>query len=355
MNKINIEGFPPKERQWVLDFQQILEKPDPANLPRHEAMIEHVPHSATEDRIYLLEPCVYTLLMYGVPGVEAIYRVAMSNSRGNFDARRALVNVADSKQQEILEIVKVTTGYINDAALHGLVASVKATLATDTAKAIALRQLGDTIRDIVTNPKRRHEIMTFIGELGSKENLVWDLLTKSVLNITYADLQHLQDLVDQDLDERVYQQFLEQHAVILDPVASSIVPRQHLAEVHDTDFVIRRLDDEYTLIEIEKAKDKAFTEYPQPSASLSHGLAQVFQWFTWVEDNIAYAQSHGFPGIHTPKGIVVIGRNADLNAKQRRMLSQMNDLLYPRIRIMTYDDVITSARHVLDNLTRGVS
>jgi hypothetical protein len=133
------------------------------------------------------------------------------------------------------------------------------------------------------------------------------------------------------------------------------VPLQHLAEVHDTDFVIRRLDDEYTLIEIEKAKDKPFTEYPQPSASLSHGLAQVFQRFTWVEDNIAYAQSHGFPGIHTPKGIVVIGRNADLNAKQRRMLSQMNDLLYPRIRIMTYDDVITSARHVLDNLTRGAS
>ena len=355
MNKINIDGFPPNERQWVLDFQQILETPDPANLPRHEAMIEHVPHSATEDSIYLLEPCVYTLLMYGVAGVEAIYRVAMSNSRGNLDARRALVNVADSKQQEILKIVRETTLYIDDASLRALVTSVEATLAIDTTKAIALRQLGDTIRDIVTNPKRRHEIMTFIGELGSKEDLVWDLLTKSVLNITYADLQHLQDLVDQDLDERAYQEFLEKHPVILDPVASSIVRRQRLAEAHGTDFVIRRLDDEYTLVEIEKARDKPFTEYPQPSAPLSHALAQVFQWFSWVEDNIAYAQSHGFPGIHTPKGIVVIGRNADLNAEQRRMLNQMNDLLYPRIRILTYDDVITSARHVLNNLTRPTS
>ena len=51
----------------------------------------------------------------------------------------------------------------------------------------------------------------------------------------------------------------------------------------------------------------------------------------------------------------MICRNADLNAQQRRMLNQMNDLLYPRIRILTYDDVITSARHVLNNLTRRTS
>jgi hypothetical protein len=83
--------------------------------------------------------------------------------------------------------------------------------------------------------------MTFIGTFGTHEDLVWDLLTKSVLNITNADLQHLQELVDQDLDEREYQEFLEAHPVILDPVASSIVPRQPLAEMHATDFVIRRL------------------------------------------------------------------------------------------------------------------
>jgi Domain of unknown function (DUF4263) len=217
---------------------------------------------------------------------------------------------------------------------------------------MALRLLGDTIRAIVTDPKRRHEITTFIGTFDTNEDLVWDLLTKSVLNLTNADLQRLQELVDQDLDEREYQHFLESHPVILDPVASSIVPRQRLAEVHGTDFVIRRLDDEYTLVEIEKARDQPFTEYPQPSAPLSHALAQVFQWFSWVEDNIAYAQTHGFPGIHMPKGIIIIGRNAGLDAPQRRMLKQMNDLHYPRIRILRYDDVIASARHVLNNLTQ---
>jgi hypothetical protein len=315
-------------------------------------MIESAPHSATEDDIWLQEPCVYTLLAYGVPGVEAMYRMAMGSSRGLFDARRALVAVANGDSRSVMEVVSRTARYMEDALHHRLLARVGATLADDNVKSAALRLLGDTIRAIVTDPKRRHEITTFIGTFGTNEDLVWDLLTKSILNITNADLQRLQELVDQDLDEREYQVFLEGHPVILDPVASSIVPRQALAEVHATDFVIRRLDDEFTLVEIEKAKDRLFTDYPQPSASLSHALAQVFQWFSWVEDNIAYAQTHGFPGIHAPKGIVVIGRNADLSAAQRRMLRQMNDLLYPRIRIMTFDDVISSARHVLNNLTQ---
>jgi hypothetical protein len=352
MDKIDFGGWPPEERQWVLEFQQVLEKLDLANLSRHEEMIEFVPHSATEDDIWLQEPCVYTLLAYGVSGVEAVHRMAMSNSRGVFDARRALISVADGDPRWTFGVVGRTERYIDDAAHHRLVASVEATFADGNAKSVALRLLGDSIRTIVTDPKRRHEITTFIGTFGTNEDLVWDLLTKSVLNITNADLQRFQELVDQDLDEREYQRFLESHLVILDPVASSIAPRQPLADVHGTDFVIRRLDDEYTLVEIEKARDRPFTDYPQPSAPLSHALAQVFQWFSWVEDNIAYAQTHGFPGIHTPKGVVVIGRNADLNAEQRRMLNQMNDLLYPRIRILTYDDVIASARHVLNNLTQ---
>jgi len=278
--------------------------------------------------------------------------VAVSNSRGLFDARRALIAVADGDPRLTLEVVSRAERYMDDGAHQRLVTSVNATFADDNAKSLALRLLGDSIRAIVTDPQRRHEITTFIGTFGANEDLVWDLLTKSVLNLTNADLQRLQELVNQDLDEREYQHFLETHPVILDPVASSIVPRQTLADVHGTDFVIRRLDDEYTLVEIEKARDRPFTDYPQPSAPLSHALAQVFQWFSWVEDNVAYAQTHGFPGIHTPKGIVVIGRNADLDKEQRRMLKQMNDLLHPRIRIMTYDDVIASARHVLNNLTQ---
>jgi len=39
MDKINFDGFPPEERQWVLEFRQILEKLDLANLAKSRVSI----------------------------------------------------------------------------------------------------------------------------------------------------------------------------------------------------------------------------------------------------------------------------------------------------------------------------
>jgi hypothetical protein len=114
---------------------------------------------------------------------------------------------------------------------------------------------------------------------------------------------------------------------------------------------VRRFDGEYIFVEIEKPRDRIFTDYPQPSAALSHALAQVLSWFSWVEDNIAYAQSHGYPGIHSPRGLVIMGRAGEMSDRQKRMLKQLNDLLHPRIRIATYDEIVQGARNVLTNLT----
>ena len=115
--------------------------------------------------------------------------------------------------------------------------------------------------------------------------------------------------------------------------------------------MIRRFDDQYVFVELEKPRDALFTAYPQPSASLSHALGQVFSWFAWVEDNIAYAVSHGFPNIHVPRALIVIGRDQGLSVEQRRMLRLMNDLVNHRVLIWTYDEVIQNAKNVVRNLT----
>lgn len=157
--------------------------------------------------------------------------------------------------------------------------------------------------------------------------------------------------MSEELPERNYQEFFEEHPALIDPLASGVVDRQNLGEMWRSDFVIRRLDDEYIFVEIERPQDAPFTGYPHPSGRLSHAIGQILNWFVWVEDNVAYAHSHGFPGIHMPKGVVVIGKREDLTGAQARSLKAFNDLLYPRIRIDTYDDVLHNARNVLRNLT----
>jgi Domain of unknown function (DUF4263) len=158
-------------------------------------------------------------------------------------------------------------------------------------------------------------------------------------------------LIRRDLPERAYQEYFERHPALIDPLASSIIERQHMGEMWRSDFVIRRLDDQYIFVEIERPQDNPFTSYPHPSARLSHALGQVLNWFVWVEDNISYAQSHGFPGIHAPRGVIVIGRSTDLNASQLRLLKAINDIYHPRIHIETYNDVLLNTKNIIRNLT----
>ena len=46
--------------------------------------------------------------------------------------------------------------------------------------------------------------------------------------------------------------FLKTNPVFLDPLANVVIPKQQLANEMTTDFVIRRLDNEYIVVEIEK-------------------------------------------------------------------------------------------------------
>ncbi len=193
---------------------------------------------------------------------------------------------------------------------------------------------------------------------GEAEDRGTDLFLRLVVqgSLTLNELmcEELQVLIDQALPERAYQEFLSTHPAFIDPLASSVVDRQVLGEVWKSDFVIRRLDNEYVFVEIEKPSDLPFTDYPQPSGSLSHAIGQVVNWFIWVEDNIAYAQSHGFPGILNPQAIIVIGRRPSLSLPQTRMLASLNELLLPRIKIVTYDDLLHSAHSILANMANKV-
>jgi hypothetical protein len=185
----------------------------------------------------------------------------------------------------------------------------------------------------------------------SVTQLIANSIAKSTLAITSSMLTEFETLIAEDHNEGRYQAFLADHPAILDPLAARVIPLQVMGEDWKSDFVLQRLDGHYMLVEIEKPRDHPLTTYPHPSAALSHALGQVLNWFVWLEDNIAYAQSHGFPEIHMPTAMVVIGRDRDLSLSQRRVLRALNDSLSPRIVVRTYDDIVQSARTVLHNLT----
>ena len=56
--------------------------------------------------------------------------------------------------------------------------------------------------------------------------------------------------------------------------------------------------------------------------------------------------------IVSPKGFVIIGSDKTLSEVERKKLKMRNSLYYGRIEILTYDDLLTKARTILNGLNK---
>jgi hypothetical protein len=369
--KQDISAWPEQDREFALALVEVLSDEKRARLSEHISVLKQAPQRSIDDEDYdtiadLRVAGTLALLAYGAEGLNALYELTtMSYPRRNrvafYWGPLALLSVVFNR--DMYGHIQVLHSCLGDVIFERLVQDILNTYKSPELQREAHRQFSRVVYSFVSQPSERHFIGHMIGwvtqilSIGDKElrvpaiNLMLESLVQGTLNISDTLCHQLELLILSNLPERTYQEFFEKCPAFIDPLASSIVERQHMGEMWRSDFVIRRLDDQYIFVEIEKPQDSPFTSYPHPSAALSHALGQVLNWFVWVEDNIAYAQSHGFPGIHLPKGVVVIGRNTDLNSSQLRMLKALNDTLHPRIHIETYDDVLLNARNIIRNLT----
>lgn len=161
-------------------------------------------------------------------------------------------------------------------------------------------------------------------------------------------IREFRAMVREDLPEESYQQFLKEHPVFLDPLADLVVPKQKLGLEFVTDFAIRRLDDRWVLVEIEKPQDKIVTAANDISAHFMHGYGQVLDFQRWVAEHGEYARSL-MPAIASPPGLLVIGRRSELPpeglAKLAHFISDSRS-----IDVLTYEDVLRNAEALYKNL-----
>jgi hypothetical protein len=358
LNPLDLSKFPEGDRLVIERLRDLLTDIDPARIEEHRTLLPMLP-DGIGDYEHLGAPAAYSLLAYGRPGLTALYQSSIEDPfSASSRTGRALLAAAVQNEEMCLTNIHLAHRYMRSEAYERLRDQVSKAIRDRETSAEARRLVSKLVAHYASDPDRRHDLAGVLDGLTVLEGrdspaakLIWDIMGSATLQISDELCSQAADLIQQDLNEGEYQVFFERHPALLDPLAASIVPRQALGEMWRTDFVIQRFDDQYVFVELEKPRDALFTAYPQPSASLSHALGQVFSWFAWVDDNISYAIGHGFPNIHSPRGLVVIGRDRNLGDDQRRMLRLMNDLLHHRVLIWTYDEVIRNARNVVRNLT----
>lgn len=180
---------------------------------------------------------------------------------------------------------------------------------------------------------------------------VVDVLRESSIVLTDRLIKEFEDLVLSNAPEAHYQSFLEENPVFLDPLAAEVFNRKRLGEELVTDFVVRRHDGLYVVVEIEKPQDRLFTGGNDLSASFTHASGQVLDFQGWVAENVAYAQK-SLPGIESPRGLVIMGRRSDLTeqqgAKLRRWVGNSRN-----IEVSMFDDLVVTARALHASLRRA--
>lgn len=203
-----------------------------------------------------------------------------------------------------------------------------------------------TLRDRLLFALYSNSITTDAEVIGDVLRLMTDV--RLVLNERLlSDFRQLLDVAPER--EQKLHDFLIENPVFLDPMAVEVLNKHALGSDLVTDFVLRRFNDEYVLVEIEKSIDSVFTRSRQFSSEVTHAVGQVEDFQVWVADNIAYARNK-LPGISRPEGLVVIGRRQGLDTGLLRKLEEANFSRRGHTRIMTFDDLLSRAEAVYRNM-----
>jgi antiviral defense system Shedu protein SduA len=150
--------------------------------------------------------------------------------------------------------------------------------------------------------------------------------------------------------EEPVHQFLKCHPDLLCPTHDRYWSKLHFGD-RVSDFVFREPHNDYLLVEIEAPIRELFRKDGQQREELTHAINQITDWIQYITDNKQKVEEElGLTGISTnPRILVVIGRSAALTEDNRRKLAMLQ-AQQNKLRILTYDDLVASARSNLERI-----
>jgi hypothetical protein len=210
--------------------------------------------------------------------------------------------------------------------------------------------------DLVKNIEKDENFPTgIISNLGfgnnelAKEHVFASLIARW-FNFNSNGLENYINLVNTyNKEEIYYQNFLKSNPYILEPFHAQIWSKPRFGEDYIPDFLIRSMDNSYTVVEIEKPDFQILTLNGELSAKTTHAKRQALDFRDWAISNKLYA-SQKFKDIHRPYCLVVIGRESELNDMQLMRLRQENESTQGILKIVGFDWLYQRAKATFNNI-----
>lgn len=198
----------------------------------------------------------------------------------------------------------------------------------------------------LTAPPRVAELVLMrqavLDELGRRAETARILVA---LELAIVQLEAV--LQSESRNERQIQECLTQNPVLFGVDYVRIIPHHQLGSDFEMDFALEHISGYVDLLEIEASTWELFTQRGDPRQALVHAEQQVIDWLQWIEEHSEYARSK-LPSLKRPTGYVIIGRSDTMSPSDREKLQWRNAILKGTILIMTYDDLLDRAKHMLN-------
>ena len=159
-------------------------------------------------------------------------------------------------------------------------------------------------------------------------------------------------LIDTNLDdETAFQSFFEENPLFLDPLSVKVWSKPDFHGKKEPDFVIKRADNSYLIIEIETPAKQIVTRDGQIGAKVTQAVTQAMEYRTFLLERFQQAQAT-FPNFNPPDALVIIGLEGALSEEEQAILRRENEHR-AHIRIIGYDAIADRMSAITQNLVEG--
>ncbi|MER8599358.1 DUF4263 domain-containing protein [Mesorhizobium sp. M1339] len=151
--------------------------------------------------------------------------------------------------------------------------------------------------------------------------------------------------------EPSFQDFFSRHPQLLDPMARQVWAQPDFHGALQPDFVIRRFDDSYLVVEIQCPAKKLVTLAGQVAQAAAHAEMQALAYEDFLSTRITEARCH-FPNFHRADCLVVVGLQDSLTSGQKQALDRANRRKQ-NSQIVAFDWLLERGRAIVRNVSEG--
>lgn len=310
------------------------------------ASVEKVAREA--DGLEITFPAYASLCSWGKPGFDSIVKVAVEGQsvRSKSAALTLLTALSASGRVPSIGMIMVVAGFVQE---------VNGRLDPIVVRSLAGHALREILMSVEVDelliPVSQSVMHLSMEAPHLAEELVAALSTRWFRFGPSALAEYEELLSAKADDEPSFQEFFCRYPQFLDPMAVKVWSQPDFHGALEPDFVVRRVDDSYLVVEIEIPGKQLMTLAGQLSAGATHAEQQAVEYELFLSERVMEARNH-FPGFSRAECLVVIGSQAHLTEVQRRNLRMANGRRQD-VRIVGFDWLLERARTVVGNVGEG--